>query len=135
MSDSTLIWSRENIDAMIQSVAEYWHLSPSQILGKSRRRIVCEARMVAICIARVKTRMSLEELGTIFDKDHTSILHSINALHEHCEKDPSFKAIITKDWPAALSAVTSADAERWNEARRTENTKRLIALQGRAEGK
>ena len=128
----TVIWSRDDIDQLIYAVAEYWHITVANIKSDSRRRNVFEARMTAICIARVKSRLSMEEIGKIFNRDHTSVVHSIRAIHEHCKKDASFNDIITKHWPEALKAVDVGTAEEWNQNRRTENTKRLLALKERA---
>ena len=126
-------WTRSDIDLLIQAVAGYWNLMPAQIKSDSRRRIVFEARMTAICITRVKSRLSMDEIGKIFNRDHTSVVHSIRAIHEHCKKDASFNDIITKHWPEALLAVNSIDAEKWNNSRRTENTRRLLAIKDRAQ--
>jgi chromosomal replication initiator protein len=58
-------------------VAKQFQVKLSDLLGPSRRQSVVRARGVAIYLARVLLRLSLEEIGRYFGRrDHTTVLHS-----------------------------------------------------------
>lgn len=60
------------------SVADYYNLSLSDILGKSRRRNIVLPRQIAMYLSRELTSLSTTEIGAGFgNRNHTTILHGV----------------------------------------------------------
>jgi len=82
-------------EAIVEYVAEFYHLKDRDLLSPTRKRGVVLARNVAIYLIRKITGMSLSQVGSLFShRDHTTILHSIRNVENCMEKDPSFKKLI-----------------------------------------
>lgn len=52
-------------------------LTSADLYGRSRTRRVVAARQAAMLAVRRQTDMSLSEIGRLFDRDHTTVLHGI----------------------------------------------------------
>ena len=52
------------------------------IKGKKRTAIIKDARNVAIYLTRKITQYSTTEIGTYFDRDHSTITHSIDKVEK-----------------------------------------------------
>ncbi len=74
---------RPPIRAICQTVAEYYGWSSADdILRRDRSKSVCEARHVAIWLARRKFGLSYPELGREFGRDHTTCLSAVKRIDE-----------------------------------------------------
>lgn len=69
---------RPAIRAICQTVAEYYGFAEADdILARDRHKSVCEARSVAIWLARRKYGLSFPELGREFGLDHSTCRSSV----------------------------------------------------------
>ena len=87
-------------DTIIKEICRYFRLEEDQIRGQSRSRDCVNARQIAMYLIRRMTSLSLSETGGEFsNRDHTTVLHSIEQVEKKMKKDPSFaetvKSIIT----------------------------------------
>jgi len=74
---------RPPIRAICQTVAEYYGWSSAdEILRRGRSKSVCEARHVAIWLARRKFGLSYPELGREFGLDHTTCMNSVQRVEK-----------------------------------------------------
>ncbi len=64
-------------DSIISATAKCYGLETADILSTSRTKEIALARQVAMYIVRYMTKLSLPEIGKIFDRDHTTVIHSI----------------------------------------------------------
>jgi chromosomal replication initiation ATPase DnaA len=63
---------------IIEKVAAFHGLPTEALTGNSRERVIIEARFDAIkAVADTRPDMSLTQIGKIFNRDHTSILHAL----------------------------------------------------------
>ncbi len=69
-------------DLIISQVALYYGVDESAIRGKHRGRNVIDARQMAMYMIRTMTNLSLPDIGKAFDKNHTTVLHSIKQVEE-----------------------------------------------------
>ena len=70
----------ESPEAMIASVAKRHRVSPAAITGRSRGRSLVKARYDAIrSVREAFPELSSTDLGRVFKRDHTSILHALKA--------------------------------------------------------
>ena len=64
--------------ALIAEIAERHEVSLADVLGPSRFQHVVRARFAAIRAVRQRyPEMSLPQLGRLFNRDHTTILHAL----------------------------------------------------------
>lgn len=81
-------------------VASYYNIEPTQIRSKSRTAIIKDARNVAIYLSRKITQYSTTEIGNFFNRDHSTITHSIDNIEKekktNAELSASLDAIETK---------------------------------------
>ena len=63
---------------IISQVCKFYSIDESILRGTLRNKGTAEARQVAIYLIRKLTNLSTPEIGKEFDKDHTTIMHSIN---------------------------------------------------------
>ncbi len=64
-------------DAIIEETSKCYGIEVSDIMSASRTKEIATARQVAMYIIRSITQLSLPEIGRIFGRDHTTVLHSI----------------------------------------------------------
>lgn len=69
-------------DLIISQVALYYGVDEAAIRGKHRGRNVIDARQMAMYLIRTMTNLSLPDIGKAFDKNHTTVLHSIKQVEE-----------------------------------------------------
>lgn len=69
-------------DNIILQVCEEFGLSRSELLGQSRKESLVPARHEACWRIAKATSLSLPHIGSIFNRDHTSILHAIRKRNE-----------------------------------------------------
>lgn len=69
-------------------VAEYYHITESDLKGKKRVKQIVVPRQVAMYLARELTDTSLPKIGSEFGgKDHTTVLHSIEKIELELKTD------------------------------------------------
>lgn len=79
--------------ADIQStVADYFHLPRSDLLGKRRLRRIARPRQVAMFLARRFTPNSLPDIGRRFgNRDHTTVMHALKQVTSLCLSDAEMR--------------------------------------------
>ena len=85
-ANSTKQITIENIQ---QSVAGYFHLSPTEFKAKKRTREVAFPRQIAMYLSRQLTDFSLPKIGDEFGgRDHTTVMHAHDKITQAILKDP-----------------------------------------------
>lgn len=80
------------VDEIIESVADKYDLSKSDIISEKRNANISLARNVSMYIIREVTGLSLENIGNKFGgKKHSTVKHSIDIVEERIQKDVKFK--------------------------------------------
>ncbi len=67
-----------SISAIVKEVSAYFNIEISELKGKKRTAVIRDARNIAIFLSRKITQYSTTEIGTFFDRDHSTITHSID---------------------------------------------------------
>lgn len=89
--------SKENVDmhSIIETVAKYYNLKPSDIKGKSRSKTIVTARKVVIYLARTLTPNSMPYLANFFGmKDHSTVSKAMKSILNEIHENQNFKTII-----------------------------------------
>ncbi len=79
------------IDRIIEEIAKKFSITPEEIKGKKRSQDVAMARHVAIYTIREVTGMAYKSIGKIFDRDHTTIMSSIDVVKGEMDVDAGFE--------------------------------------------
>ena len=85
-----------NEQKIINIVADYYSLIPSQITGKIRTGQIALARHIAIYLIRQNLDVPLTKIGAMFGgKDHTTIMHAIKHVESELKTNPEMKEAIS----------------------------------------
>lgn len=80
------------VDEIIESVADKYDLTKSDIVSEKRNANISLARNVSMYIIREVTGLSLENIGNKFGgKKHSTVKHSIDIVEERMIRDVKFK--------------------------------------------
>lgn len=91
----------ENIQ---RTVAEYYKMRLTDLLGKKRTRSIARPRQLAMALAKELTNHSLPEIGQGFGgRDHTTVLHACRKVKELRETD----ARVDEDYANLTRILTS----------------------------
>ncbi len=86
-----------NIGNIQTIVCEHFGISLEKLNSKSRKREILNARQMAIYFAKKMTNLSLKEIGRHFgDRDHATVLHSINTVKDYMQFEPMFMDTVLK---------------------------------------
>ena len=62
---------------IISQVAQYFHMTFDELVGRQRTKNVALARQIAMYLAREMTSMGLVDIGEVFGgRDHTTVMHA-----------------------------------------------------------
>jgi hypothetical protein len=82
---------------VLRSVARHHDLDVATLVGPSRRRVIAEARGLAMYVARAVTGSSLQAIGDACGgRDHTTALHATRTLANRIAADPAFAADVER---------------------------------------
>jgi chromosomal replication initiator protein len=80
---------------MIQrSVARHFNIAPEELMGKKRDRDVVNARQIAMHLVRELTEVTLQGIGKLFEKDHSTVVHACDRVKAQIPKDDSLKRLV-----------------------------------------
>ena len=80
---------------IINIVADYYSLAPSELTGKSRSGQIALARHIAMYLIRNTLDIPLKKIGDMFGgKDHTTVMSGISKVDKELKTDPSLKEAI-----------------------------------------
>lgn len=78
------VYSAHDICAV---VADEFEISIRDMYGKNQRHKIVRPRQVAMYLIRNLLNLTLNDIGSHFGKDHSSIVHGINTIQDHMETD------------------------------------------------
>jgi chromosomal replication initiator protein len=77
---------------IIEQVADYFRLSEDDLLSRSRKQAVAQARQIAMYLCRELTDESYSHIGTRFGgRDHSTVIHAYRKIDEKLESDTSLR--------------------------------------------
>ncbi len=83
-----LIQNEETIDAgnIIDVVCKYYNIKKEELLARKRTKEVAEARQIAMFLITEFINMPLASVGSIFGKDHATVIYAKNKVAEDMKK-------------------------------------------------
>ena len=86
-----------NIESIIDTTANYYHLRAGDLKSPSRAKDVSHARQVAIYLIRTMTETSFPKIGAALgNRKHTTILYAYEKITGEIEQHPSLKQQINE---------------------------------------
>ena len=80
---------------IITAVADFYSISEEEITSVSRKANIVYARQLTMYLARELIKdASLEKIGAVFGKNHTTVLHSANKIEEEMRTNMRQKKIV-----------------------------------------
>lgn len=80
--------------AVLQAVCQRFGLTTQDILGEQRSREVLMARQIAMYLLRERAHLPLQQIGQMFGKNHSTVLHAYNRVKTSIQKDNEINNII-----------------------------------------
>ena len=77
-------------EAILSYVSRYYQLEESVVKGPQRARDAVVARQIAMYLIRTMTNLSQDNIGKLFNRDHSTVIHSIAQVEQKMKKDPTF---------------------------------------------
>ena len=78
-------------DTIISEICKYYRIDEAAIRGKQRDRTIVRGRQVAMYLIRRMSNYSYKDIGKEFgDRDHTTVMHSIEQVEQRMKKDSAF---------------------------------------------
>ena len=91
-------------DVIIEEVCKFYNIDNDALRGQGRTKDTALARQIAMYQIRRMTNLSLKEIGKEFDnRDHTTVMHSIDRIEKLKKTNPEISEII-KDINANINA-------------------------------
>ena len=85
---------RVTIDMVQKFVANYYRLKLADLKGRNSSKIVAGPRQVAMFLCRTLTDASLPQIGKSFNRDHSTVVHSIRKVEAQCKTDREFHNLV-----------------------------------------
>lgn len=80
------------VELIMKTVADRYHISIRDILGKKRSRNLARPRQMAMALAKELTQLSLPAIGDAFGgRDHTTVMHAVKTINELRATDPEWQ--------------------------------------------
>lgn len=81
-------------ELIIHKVCKYYGVSKEELIGMSRCRQIVYPRRIAMYLIRKMIGTSFVNIGTVFNRDHGTVLYAVNMIEKELDKDTVFKASI-----------------------------------------
>lgn len=81
-------------EMIIREVSRYYCIPVEKLQGSGRSKDMVLPRQVAMYLVREMTDYSLPEIGKVFSRDHTTVLHSINKIDDYLKNTSEMENII-----------------------------------------
>ena len=86
-----------SVNEIQKEVCSYFGLQPGEILSKTRKREIVQARQIAMYLSRNLTKTSLASIGAhIGGKDHATVLHAYNTVCDLMDTDRHFRQYVVE---------------------------------------
>jgi chromosomal replication initiator protein len=77
---------------IIEVVADFYNVSPEDLLKQSRKKEYVNPRQIAMYIIRKELETSLPSIGEFFGgRDHTTVIHAIDKIERNMKEKTNLK--------------------------------------------
>ena len=75
--------------AITELVSDQFKLSLNELRSRSRKRAIAFPRQVAMYLCRKYTEETLAEIGKVFNRDHSTVMHAVKVVSSMNRRDTS----------------------------------------------
>ncbi len=79
------------VDKILTNVSRHYSVSVEDLKGKKRTQNLAMARHISAYIIRTMTEMSLPAIGKVFNRDHTTIINSLEKVEAEMKANPALE--------------------------------------------
>jgi len=79
------------VDKIFTAVYKKYNVKKEDILGKSRTKDIANARHITVYLLLTVAEMNRSGIGKILDRDHSTVISSLDAMEKRMRQDPIFK--------------------------------------------
>lgn len=79
---------------IVEYCARFYNLSPEKFYSTSQKKDVSFARQVSFYLCKEILDLSLQKIGQVFGRDHTTVLYGIKKIEKDMENDKAFKETV-----------------------------------------
>ena len=84
------------VDEILEKVCRHYNVEQRQVFSKSRKRDYVQVRQVSMYLAQKYTKMPAGRIGQLIgNRDHSTVIHSCNAIEQRLKVDLAFQAEIS----------------------------------------
>ena len=84
------------VDEILEKVCRHYNVEQRQVFSKSRKRDYVQVRQVSMFLAQKYTKMPAGRIGQLIgNRDHSTVIHSCNAVEQRLKVDQAFQAEIS----------------------------------------
>ncbi len=76
---------------IVECCARFYGISPEKFYSTSQKKDVSFARQVSFYLCKEILDISLQKIGQVFGRDHTTVLYGIKKIEKDMANDPAFK--------------------------------------------
>ena len=84
------------VDKIFAAIEKKYDVGKTELVGKSRVKDVAQARHIAIYLVRTITEMSLPNIGKLFNRDHSTVISSIDTIEKKISSSPAIEIEINE---------------------------------------
>lgn len=84
-----------NFEMIVETVAEYFSLTPDAIFTRSRLRDIADARQVIMYLTHKHTSLSSPAIGNKLNRKHATVLHGIASINDRLSYSSELADLIT----------------------------------------
>ncbi len=88
VSDIVDLEDNINEQVIINTVSRKYGIEIDALLGKKKTKDIVSARHVAVYLIRKMTDLSLPDIGKVFNRDHSTIMHSVDKIQSEVDDSP-----------------------------------------------
>jgi hypothetical protein len=78
----------------IELVCDAYELDINTLKSRTRKREYVVARQIVFSLLKKYTKRSLASIGSVFKRDHATVIHSIKNICNLCETEKNFREIV-----------------------------------------
>lgn len=94
-----------DVDHIIDTVSEYYNLTPSQLKSKVRTSQIALARQIAMYLSRQLLTLPYQEIGKAFGKDHSTVLTNVQKISGLYKADALVKKAVDELTTRVMNSV------------------------------
>lgn len=76
-------------ELIIKHVCTFYNISSDKLSSSNRSKETVQPRQIAMYLVRELTKYSLPEIGKVFSRDHSTVLHSVNKIEDYLKDSSS----------------------------------------------